>query len=86
MTDKLLYIFIGYSICATLVIIILIKKPSITYKIAKSVAKIKRNRDSNIENEITPTINIKPDKTPKKEKLLKRWKNKRLLKKAANNN
>jgi hypothetical protein len=78
---KLLYILIGYSICATLVIIVLIKKPSITYEISKLTQKTKRNRDSNIKNNITPTINVKPDKKAKKEGVIKRWKNKRLTKK-----
>lgn len=86
MIDKLFYICLGYSICSTIVIVILIKKPSITYEISRLTQKTKRNRDSNIKSDITPTINIKPDKTAKKEGVFKKWKNKRLLKKAANNN
>jgi hypothetical protein len=68
MVDKLLYIFIGYSICATLIIIILIKKPSITYKIAKSIQKTKRNKGSSVQNDITPTINTETRKKRRKQR------------------
>jgi len=68
MTDKLLYIFIGYSFCATLVIIFLIKQPDITYKIAKSIQKTKRNRGSNVQNDIAPTINTETREKRKKQR------------------
>lgn len=80
MQDKIVLILIGWALCSTLVIIILIKKPSVVYEISKLTQKTKRNRDSNIKSDITPTINITPVKTAKKG-VFRKWKNKRLTKK-----
>lgn len=59
-------ILIGYSICATLVIIILswilYKRPTTKNEIANLKQKNKRNRDSSIDNDITPTLNIEAKK------------------------
>lgn len=81
MIDKLFYIMLGYSICSTVVIIILIKKPSITYEISRLTQKTKRNRGSIVKSDITPTIDTSGAKTKKKEGLFKRLRNKRLTKK-----
>lgn len=75
MADKLLYILIGYSICATIVIIILASKTINKYEID---ADIKNKKGLMTDNVFKGSVGLK---TPKREGLLKRLKNRRLTKK-----
>ena len=77
----ILFILLGYSIATTLYIILLINQPNITYQISRLKQVSKRNKDSNIKNDITPVIDVDSVKKPKKDRLLKRLINKRKLKK-----
>lgn len=88
MMDKAFLIVLGWALCSTAMSCffgwLLFKKQSTTNKIANLKQKTKRNKDSTIENDITPTVNVeavqKRIKQPK-EGLLSRLKEKRQLKK-----
>jgi hypothetical protein len=84
MTDKALLMVLGWAMCATATSFfmgwLLYKKQSTTNKIAKEVVKIKRNKGSNIENDINPRITTETREKRRKQRkpgILKRVLSKR---------
>lgn len=78
------WLLLGYSICSTIVWIVLANKPTYDYNIDNLKQKNKRNKDSTIDNDISANINIKqPDK---REQRRTKRQNKRLTKKKKDGN
>jgi hypothetical protein len=78
MADKIMYALIGWALAMTVITIfvgwLLYKKTTVDNNITIKRHVTKRNRDSNIKSDITPTIETNEPKKARKRILTKRRK------------